>query len=49
MYTLLIMGGRIGDLSEEQSKALTAFKSEVPQESVADDVSYNITIISIAC
>ena len=32
------MSGRIGDLSEEQAKALTAFKSEITQEFVADDV-----------
>ena len=35
---VLTMSGRIGDLSEEQSKALTAFKSEVTQEFVTDDV-----------
>jgi len=35
------MSGRIGDLSEEQSRALEAFKSKVTQEFVGDDVSYN--------
>lgn len=32
------MSGRISDLSEEQSRALDAFKSEVTQEFVSDDV-----------
>ena len=49
VYTVLTMTGRIGDLSEDQSKALAAFKSEIPQESVADDVSYNTSIGSIVC
>ena len=40
-YTREAMSGRIGDLSEEQSKALATFKSEVAQEFAGDDVSNN--------
>lgn len=39
------MSGRIGDLSEEQSKALASFKSEVTEEFVADDVRNNYFIV----
>lgn len=38
------MSGRIGDLSEEQTKALSAFKSEVTQEFLADDVRFLLFI-----
>ena len=37
------MSGRVGDLSQEQSKALAAFKSELEKEFLSDDVSNNIT------
>ena len=39
------MSGRVGDLSEEQSKALAAFKSEVTQEFIRDDVHVNYIIV----
>ena len=38
------MSGRVGDLSEEQSKALAAFKSEVEQAFLSDDVRNNYLI-----
>ena len=43
------MSGRIGDLSEEHSKVLTAFKSEVTQEFVTDDVQYNFYCYQLTC
>lgn len=47
-FTGLTMSGRTGDLSEEQHKALIAFKSEITQEFVSDDVrNYLITLFML--
>lgn len=46
---LMSMSGRVGDLSEEQSKALATFKSDLAQEFLADDVRNDYCMLIDAC